>query len=320
MALKHWLWFSSRRGLGNSARLSLLERFGTPEQVYFADKKTLETAENLSEPGLASLMDKDVSEAREILERCKDRGIRIMTMGDAVYPGRLRNIYDPPLVLYVAGDLPDIDDEAAIAIAGTRKCTPYGIKTAERFGYEIAAAGGLVGSGLAHGIDTAGARGALKAGGRVLGVLGTAIDVVYPAENRDIFRRVTERGALISEYPPGAITQRSNFPMRNRIMSGVSVGVTIIEAPGGSGALITAARALEQGRDVFAVPGNVDAPSCAGSNSLLREGAEAVTSGLSPKSGAGRRSLACTWTTRSACICSVRSPPAGAGRRPTSRS
>ncbi len=280
MALKHWLWLSSRRGLGNSVRLSLLERFDTPEQVYFADKKTLETVEDLTEQGLASLMDKDVSEAREILESCQDRGIKTITLGDAVYPGRLRNIYDPPLVLYVAGDLPDIDDEAAIAIVGTRKCTPYGVKTAERFGYEIAAAGGLVISGLARGIDTAGARGALRAGGRVLGVLGTAIDVVYPAENRDIYRRVTERGALISEYPPGAITQRSNFPMRNRIMSGLAVGVTVIEAPEGSGALITAARALEQGRDVFAVPGNVDAPSCAGSNSLLKEGAEAVTSGL----------------------------------------
>ncbi|MBR6258862.1 MAG: DNA-processing protein DprA, partial [Oscillospiraceae bacterium] len=156
----------------------------------------------------------------------------------------------------------------------------YGIKTAERFGYEIAAAGGLVVSGLAHGIDTAGARGALKAGGRVLGVLGTAIDVVYPAENRDIFRRVTERGALISEYPPGAVTRPGNFPVRNRILSGLSVGVTVIEAPEKSGALITAARALEQGRDVFAVPGNVDAPSCVGSNGLLKEGAEAVTSGL----------------------------------------
>jgi len=279
MALKHWVWLSTRRGVGAAAAASLLGRFGTPEEIYFAEEAALRETGLVSGEGLLSLADKDMRGARRVIAACMDKGVQIVTFGDAAYPERLKNIYDPPLLLYVLGRLPDMDAEAAIAIVGTRKCTPYGIKTAERFGYELARAGGLVISGLARGIDSAAARGALRGGGSVVGVLGTAIDVVYPSENADLFRDVAATGAIVSEYPPGAPTKRGNFPARNRIMSGLAVGVTVIEAPLKSGALITAAHALEQGRDVFAVPGNVDAPSCAGSNGLLREGAQVAVSG-----------------------------------------
>ncbi|MBR5381053.1 MAG: DNA-processing protein DprA [Oscillospiraceae bacterium] len=279
MALKHWVWLATRSSVGAAAAVSLLGRFGTPEEIYFAGDSALKETGLVSEQGLRSLGDKDMRRVREIIGACMDNSVQIVTLGDAAYPERLKNIYDPPLLLYVLGRLPDMDSEAAVAIVGTRKCTPYGVKTAEKFGYEIARAGGLVISGLARGIDSAAARGALRGGGSVVGVLGTAIDVVYPSENRGLFRDVISTGAIVSEYPPGAPTTRGNFPARNRIMSGLSVGVTVIEAPERSGALITAAHALEQGRDVFAVPGNVDAPSCAGSNGLLREGAQAAVSG-----------------------------------------
>jgi DNA processing protein len=162
---------------------------------------------------------------------------------------------------------------------GTRSCTPYGLKTAERLGYEVTRNGLLVVTGLARGIDSAAALGALRAGGRVVGVLGTGVDVVYPKENGELFEDVAAVGALVSEYPPGTPALSSHFPRRNRIISGLACGVVIVEAPLRSGALITAALALEQGRDVFAVPGNADSTASRGANRLIREGAILVTSG-----------------------------------------
>jgi DNA processing protein len=171
----------------------------------------------------------------------------------------------------VRGTLPPLDEEAAVAVVGTRDCTPYGITQAERMGYELARRGLLVVTGLARGIDSAAAKGALRAGGRVLGILGCGLDVIYPAENRELYDDVASVGALLSEYPPGTPAVGAHFPIRTRILSGVSLGVAVSEAPLKSGALITASRALEQGRDVFALPGNVD--SVMSANALLRDGA-----------------------------------------------
>ena len=213
------------------------------------------------------------------MEECAERGYRILALHDAEYPERLRNIFDPPVVLYVAGALPAMDDEAAVAFVGTRSCTPYGIKAAERIGYEFSRAGGIVVSGLARGIDSAAARGALRAGGKVIGVLGCGLNTVYPPENKGLFQDVIDIGAIVSEYPPDVGVDGRNFPIRNRILSGLSLGVTVIEAPRRSGALITAGLALEQGRDVFVIPGNIDAEACEGSNELMKEGATIVTSG-----------------------------------------
>jgi DNA processing protein len=278
-SLKYWVWLSMRPGIGAYAANRLLDRFGSPEQVFFSDERSYADIPGLRKSDAAALNDKNLLLAKKALDDCEELGYRIVTINDGEYPSRLRNIPDPPLVFYVRGRLPVLDEEAAIAVVGTRRCTPYGIKAAERMGYELTRHGCLVVSGLAIGIDTAAAKGALRAGGRVVGVVGSGLDIVYPPENRQLFEDVAAMGAILSEYPPRTPVAAEHFPQRNRIMSGVSVGVAVVEAPLKSGALITASHALEQGRDVYALPGNVDTPACEGSNKLLREGAVLVTAG-----------------------------------------
>ena len=228
---------------------------------------------------VSPLLNKDIDAAEKAMEACEHQGIRIMTLSDGDYPQRLRNIPDPPVLLYIKGRMPPVDEKLTIGIVGTRNCTPYGVITAERMAYDIARGGGMVVSGLAKGIDSAAAIGAMQGDGKVIGVLGCGIDVIYPRSNRELYRDVALTGALISEYPPGTSPEGRNFPVRNRIISGLSAGVLVVEAPEKSGALITASHALEQGRDVFAVPGNIDAQSCRGTNELLREGASIALSG-----------------------------------------
>ena len=198
----------------------------------------------------------------------------IITIDDSGYPERLRNIYDPPQALYVKGKLPDIDSLPVVGVVGTRQCTHYGITTAEKVCKELSQSGIVVTTGMARGVDAAAAKGALSGGGPVIGVVASGIDIDYPASNRPLYSELLDNGgAIISEYPPGTPPLKHHFPARNRIISGISLGVAVIEAPKRSGALITAARALEHGRDVFALPGNVDSLLCEGSNALLREGA-----------------------------------------------
>ena len=278
--LRYWIWLSSRPGIGGKTAGRLLDYFGSPESVYFAREDEYTEVDGLTGGDRKTLSDKSLKSARKTLELCEENGYRILTLQDAEYPARLKNIFDPPVLLYIWGNLPVVDEEAAVAIVGTRNCTAYGQKSAERLGYEIAKAGGLVISGLAKGIDTAAAKGALHAGGKVIAVVGSGLDVIYPAENKALFQDVAHSGAVISEYPPKTCAAAAHFPVRNRIISGLSVGVTVVEAPRKSGALITAARALDQGRDVFALPGNVDSSACEGSNKLLREGAIFITSGM----------------------------------------
>jgi DNA processing protein len=277
-SLKHWIWLSSIDGLGAVSALKILNRFGNAADVYKATTNEFREIPGLKTAQISQLAEKDLSKANKILALCEQIGCSILTINDSNYPERLKNIYDPPLVLYLKGRLPVIDDEAAVAIVGTRRCTPYGVKTAEELGNKLAKSGFVIVTGLAKGIDTAAARGALRAGGRVVGVIGTGVDVVYPAENKSVFEDVLKDGAIVSEYPPKTLGHKTHFPARNRIISGLSLGVAVLESPKRSGALITAARALEQNREVFAMPGNVDAVSCAGSNLLLREGAIPVLS------------------------------------------
>ncbi|MBR4057287.1 MAG: DNA-processing protein DprA [Oscillospiraceae bacterium] len=277
-ALSYWIWLSERKGLRPETREKLLDSFHDPQEIYFASEQELK-ALPLSGAELATLLDKSLKAAQHILDSCVRLGVHIHTIRDAAYPNRLRNIYDPPLLLYVLGRLPAIDDMAAIAVVGTRSATPYGIKMGRRMGYELTKGGAIVVSGLAEGVDSAAAQGALRAGGSCIGVLGTGIDQVYPRFNQPLFEDVQTVGALVSEYPPGAPITKGTFPRRNRILSGLSCGVVVIEAPEKSGALITAARALEQGRDLFAVPGNADSPNCEGSNALIKDCAKAVTGG-----------------------------------------
>lgn len=274
--LKHWVWLAETRIRGVS-RLKLLRHFGTPEDIYYAAAEDLLQVEGISAGEAKLLQNKDLNEADRILALCGEKGIRLLTVQDAAYPARLKNIYDPPCLLYLRGDMPEIDDGVSVAVVGTRACTPYGEQVAEKLAFGLAQGGVTVVSGLAKGIDAAATRGALRAGGHPIAVLGGGADVVYPRENRYLYEDVAARGALISEYPPGTEPKAEHFPVRNRIIAGLSLATLVVEAPRKSGALITAHEALEQGRDVFAVPGAIDAPCSAGCNELIREGAFLIT-------------------------------------------
>ena len=277
--LAHWIWLATRSGIGVRSALALLRAFPDIESLYGARAEDYVQAEGVDSKCLDALCDKSLSEANRILGSCLEKGIHVLTYQDAAYPTRLKHIPDPPLTLYYQGNLPDFDAEPAVAVVGTRRASAYGCMTARRMGYQIARCGGLVVSGAAGGVDTLAMKGALLAERPVVGVLGNGLDVIYPCSNRDLYRDVACRGCLISEFPPGTPPLGRNFPRRNRIISGLCCGVVVVEAPEKSGALITAQLALDQGRDVFAVPGNVDAACSAGSNGLLREGAIVAQSG-----------------------------------------
>ena len=277
--LIHWLWFANRTGMGDKTKTVLLSHFEDPEAIYFAPELDFERFEELGGSAVESLMDKDLSACEEILQQCQDRKIHILTFRDAAYPNRLKNIPDPPMVLYYKGTLPPFDDLPVIGVVGTRRATPYGLTAAKRLGYQIAACGGCVVSGMATGIDGVAMKGALTAGGTVVGVLGCGADVVYPASNRWLYADAEKYGCLLTEFPPGTPPIGRNFPRRNRIISGLGCGVLVVEAPEKSGALITARLAADQGRDVFVVPANIDVESARGSNALMRDGAIPVSSG-----------------------------------------
>ena len=252
----YWLWLSTSPRIGPRAITSLLKYYGGPEQMYFAPVG-------------------DLDAAKRIFEKCDNDGIDVITLNEDAYPERLRNIHLPPAVIYVKGKLPNMDAEPVIAVIGTRKATPYGIKMGMRMGYEIAKCGGTVISGLTVGIDSAAAEGALMADGRVIGVLGLPHELDKSRFSRDVIMR----GALISEYAPGTKPYSSFFRARNRITSGLSLGVTVIEAPLKSGTRLFVNEAADQGKEVFAVPGNADQPNCEGTNLLIKEGAKPVTNG-----------------------------------------
>ena len=278
-ALKYWVWLTTRQGLTPLQTFRLLDRFGTPEAVYFADQEEYRLS-GLTEWQQRALLDKSMDGAESILAECDRLGVRILTIQDAEYPERLRQIANPPCVLYVKGKLFPFDELVTIGVVGSRRPSEYGKIMAGRLGMDLARGGALVVSGIARGLDAAALRGALKGGGSVVSVLGGGIDVIYPAENRWLYEDVAAAGALISEYPPGTENKGDHFPVRNRIISGLSLGVAAVEAEEHSGTLITMRLALEQGRDAFAVPGNADAPMSRGTNLLIQRGeAKLVMSG-----------------------------------------
>ena len=274
--LLYWVWFAEHPVLTTRQKNILLQHFADAEEIFFAEGDKLEA---LDPQMKAALQDKDTKNAEQILQSCARKDIRLLSIRDSQYPDRLRNIPDPPIVLYYKGTFPDFERQPVIGVVGTRKSTPYGVTAARKISRQIASQGGLVVSGCADGGDTAAMRGAMEAGKSVVGILGNGIDVVYPPKNRSLYAEVERTGCLISEYPPGSRPERWHFPQRNRIISGVANGVLVSEAPQKSGALITARAAMEQGRDVYVIPGNIDNPNCEGSNALLQEGAGAVFSG-----------------------------------------
>jgi len=262
--------------LGSVRTQALLKHFGSLEEIFQAKERGLKEVKGIGEKIafeiIQSIRRIDLKKELDLIKRYN---IKIVSFLDKGYPKNLKNIYDPPIALYVLGDLVPQDD-AAIAIVGSRLASFYGIQQAERLGFELASRGVTVVSGLARGIDSSAHRGALKAGGRTLAVLGSGLLNIYPKEHRGLAEEISENGAVISEFPMRTIPERGNFPKRNRIISGLSLGVVVVEAAQRSGALITSDIAMEEGREVFAVPGKVDSITSRGTNRLIKQGAKLV--------------------------------------------
>lgn len=273
-ALSYWIWLSNAE-LSVRTKAALMEHYGDAETAFFAPAGEFAHIEGVSRADAAILERRDISDTARIIEECQAQGLSVISYQDSAYPSRLRNIYAPPPVLYIKGRLPAVDDNAVIAVVGTRKATPYGLKMARTIAGEIVRCGGIVISGLTYGIDAAAAEGALNAGGICVGVLGTA----HQDDAGVLYAGVAERGAVISEYAPGSPAQRSFFRDRNRITAGLSVGAVAVEAPEKSGTRLFVAEAAAQGKEIFAVPGNADAKMSAGTIDMLKDGAKPVTCG-----------------------------------------
>lgn len=268
----YWIAFNRVPGIGAARLAALLELCGSVEAAWHAPLDVLRQA-GLDRRSLENLLAarRQIDPAAE-LERVRQAGVQVLTWDDADYPANLRPLPQAPPVLYVRGRLTP-QDELAVALVGTRRASAYGRQVAERLARELARHGVTVVSGLALGIDAVAHQAALDAGGRTLAVLGSGVDQIYPARNRSLALRMVEQGAIISEYPLGTRPEAANFPPRNRIISGLSLAVVVVEAGERSGALITADFAVEQGRDVYAVPGSIFSPNSVGCNRLIQQGA-----------------------------------------------
>jgi DNA processing protein len=271
-----WLALSLTPGVGAGRGRKLVERFGGIDRLYSASLTELEAAGLPAAAAQSIALGKSLELAASEYDHARDEGASIIVPGDAEFPRRLLEIYDPPLVLYLKGRA-EIIDQPGIAVVGTRHPTPYGVGMAERLACDLAARGLIIFSGMARGVDTAAHRGALNAHGRTVAIWGTGIDVVYPKENQKLTEQIlASGGAVLSEFPLGTFPAPQNFPIRNRIISGIAVGVLVLEAGEYSGTRVTARCALEQGRDVYAVPGNVTNKLSWGPNTLIKQGAALV--------------------------------------------
>jgi len=273
-----WLALALTPGLGARMAGKLLGQFGSPDAIFNASLTALEGQRLPAAVAQAIHTRRPLSDAAKELAQAQAAGCRLLTWDEPEYPSRLREIYDPPPLLYVLGNV-ELLNRHALAIVGARRPTPYGNQMAERLAKDLAARGLVIASGLARGIDASAHRGALSSGsGTTIGVLGCGIDVVYPKENKKIFEEIERRGAIITEFPMGTFPAPQNFPIRNRIISGMSLGVVVVEGAQYSGSLITARLAMEFGREVYGVPGNATQPSSFGPNQLIKQGAKLVTS------------------------------------------
>lgn len=273
--LVFWIWLSSLTTLRQKARVALWEEYGSPERIWNAA-----AASNLSFKGMTQsdrniISSRNLDDAAEILSNCARQGISVIPMSSPDYPERLKNIYCPPFVLYVKGILPPVDELPVISVIGTRKASTYGLKMGRQLAFDISKSGALIVSLLTAGIDSSAAEGALLAGNGCIGVLGTP----HEGEKSSLVDEIAVNGAVISEYPPGAGRNRSYFRERNRIAAGLSLGVVVVEAPENSGTAFFVSEALDQGKEIFAVPGNADSENSAGTLRLLRLGATPVGNG-----------------------------------------
>ena len=263
--------FSRVSGVGAIRLRRLLETFSSLEEAWHAGIPELRAAGLDQRTARALEKTRTTLDLADELQSLERHHVEPLVWDDKLYPRRLKEIYDPPIVLFKRGDL-EIDDEWAVAIVGTRRTTAYGTQVAEQFASELAGAGITIVSGLAHGIDSIAHAAALGAGGRTLAIQACGLDLVYPRDNMELAQRITRQGALLTEHPLGIRPTASNFPMRNRIISGLSLGVLVVEGDERSGALITARQALDQNRDVFAIPGGILSSASAGPNKLIRDG------------------------------------------------
>ena len=272
-----WIWLSLACGAGSRVYNKLFSSFSTLAEIYEAPRERFLEIDGVSGTTADALADKDMTRAEQIYTVCRYNRWGILTYGDKAYPKRLKMLPDPPVVLYYRGRLPDFDDNVCIAVVGTRRMSEYGERQAYRLSYAMASGGAVIVSGMALGCDAMAANGALDAGAPTVAVLGCGIDIVYPYQHRILADHIARDGVILTEYPPGTPPEGRNFPTRNRIISGLSQGALIVEAPAGSGALITARRAVSQGRDIFAVPGEVGRRNSEGCNELIKAGAMPVT-------------------------------------------
>ena len=275
-SIKYWMALKSVKGIGSVAIKRLLERFKSPSRVFAATKEAL-----LEVKGITTKIAEDIlsfkgwKKINEEIASAESLGISILCWEDKKYPENLLSLHDPPPLLYLLGELKE-SDTVALAMVGSRMASSYGLETTKNFSRALAGAGVTIISGLARGIDSVAHKGALQVEGRTIAVTGCGLDIIYPPENRSLFSEIKERGAILSEFPLGTPPEACNFPRRNRLISGLSMGVVVVEASLKSGSLITARYALEQGREVYAIPGNVNSMKSRGTNNLIKDGAKLV--------------------------------------------
>lgn len=273
----YWIWMAEAFRQGSKTAAKLVQRYGSAKAIFEGDAADLKqdsefTAANIAK--IKSILQKpSLKHAGEILSRCDNKGITVLTPEDQEFPSSLKTLQDMPLVLYVYGRLPDCSGRMLTTVVGTRSMSDYGRKVAYSLGAGLAFGGAIVVSGMALGADSMALIGALDAGGTVIAFLGSGVDVIYPDDHKEIYRKIAEHGAVVSEYPPGTPANGYHFPVRNRLMSGIADATVVVEGDAASGAMITARRAIEQGRKLFAVPGKIGDKGAEGTNLLLREGA-----------------------------------------------
>lgn len=275
---KYWIWFSLIKRLGSKRKQKLLESYKTPEKIYKLTKKELIATNGIGEKMVENILkSKDEDYLKKYILYMQKHNIDIININDENYPKILKEIYDPPISLYIKGNK-NILNNTSVAIIGCRQASQYGIKVAKYFGYNLAKNEVNVVSGLAKGIDSYAHIGSICANGKTIAVIGNGIDTIYPKENINIANKILEKGGtIISEYPLGTKPEKMNFPARNRIISGISKSVIVVEAKEKSGTLLTVDFALEQGRDVYVVPGNINSINSIGTNELLKQGAKIIT-------------------------------------------
>ena len=273
----YWLWLSLAGGVANNGYSLLLEHFADAKAVYDADIEDYARVDGLDKRFASRLTDKDLTQAGEILDFCCSRSVRLLHCMEPDYPIKLKWTYAYPLLLYVYGTLPNLNEVLTVAVVGTRHYTDYGRIAAYRIGGGLARAKSVVISGMALGNDSIAQLAAINNGGKTIAVMGTGIDSIYPSEHRELAKLIAKNGALVTEFPPGTPPAGKNFPIRNRIISGLSDAVALIECTERSGALITAKYATEQSRSVYAVPGDITSPTSHGPISLIKDGAKPIT-------------------------------------------